>query len=89
MLDVRPAQPRRREFGSERDGEQERKVRRAIHCKAQQLERSRVDPVKVLEHHQRRLTRKPFELRHQGLKHFLAPFLRSEVERRVAALGGN
>ena len=50
--DVLVARPWRREIGPGRYNEQEPQARRLIDGKRKQLKRRRIDPVKILEHHQ-------------------------------------
>ena len=75
--------PRRLKFGAEHGQQQHRPVRDPLYHAVQQFARTRVDPVKVIEHHQHRLLpRKTFNLPQQRLERLLLLALRREIERR-------
>jgi hypothetical protein len=85
---VRPTGPRRGELGAEGNDQQKRQVGRKVDEQVQQLERSGIAPVGVLEHHQHRLPRRqPRHLSYQRLRRPLLLLLRGEVEQRVALAG--
>ena len=85
---VRPAGPGRREVGAEGDQQQDRQTGRALDREVEQLARARVDPVHVLEDHQRRPARRlRLELAQQRREGPLAPALRGGQGRGVAVAG--
>ena len=71
---VRMADPRRLEIGAVRDDQQHRQRMQALDGEREQLERSRVAPLRVLEHHQQRAAagedREPLDQRRQHLRAF-------------------
>ena len=69
------------ELGAEGDDEQDRQPRDPIERQVEQFARGRVDPMRVLEHHQDRpAPRQGFELMQQRFEQHLALALRAEVE---------
>ena len=75
--------PRRLKLGAEHCQQQHRPVRDPLDHAVQQFARTRVDPVKVIEHHQHRLLpRKTFNLPQQRLERLLLLALRRDIERR-------
>ena len=75
--------PRRLKLGAEHRQQQHRPVRDPLYHAVQQFARTRVDPVKVIEHHQHRLLpRKTFNLPQQRLERLVLLALRRDIERR-------
>ena len=86
--DVGVGGPGRGELRPRGDEEQQWQRRCPRHGQGQQLERGRVDPVRVLEQHQHRLPRrKPPQLRQQRLERLLLAPLRREVRETVFVAG--
>ena len=84
---MRVAGPRRLELRPEGDHQQHGQALQALHREVEQLERGRVDPVRVLEDHQDGPARgEALELPQQSLEGPRLPLLRVELERRVALL---
>jgi hypothetical protein len=64
---------------------QHARARDPVEREADQLQRGRVDPVRVLEHHQHRpVACQPERLLDEGGERADAPLLRGQVKRRVA-----
>ena len=75
--------PWRLKLGAEHRQQQHRPVRDPLYHAVQQFARTRIDPVKVIEHHQHRLLpRKTFNLPQQRLERLLLLALRRDIERR-------
>ena len=78
---MRLAAPGVLELGTEGDDEQDGQPRYPIERQVEQLARGRVDPMRVLEHHQDGpAPRQGFELMQQRFEQHLALALRAEVE---------
>ena len=85
---VRVAVPGRPELGPVGHDQQHRQALDPLHREVEQLERGRIDPMRVLEHHQHRASRRqPLELGEERPEGAGLLLLRRQGRQREAALG--
>src|ERR1700730_14103481 len=83
------ARPRRLELGTEGGDQKDRQMLDLRHNEVEELPRSRIDPVQILEDHQDRLrSRQPFELPKQRCQAALLFALRAQLEWRETIAAG-
>src|SRR6516165_4319469 len=81
---LRLSDPVRLELGAEGHDQQNRQAAHSFDSEVEHFARGRVDPMRVLEHHQQRLSvRQPFELSDQRLQYLILLALRTAVRQRV------